>query len=51
MANPATAGLCRLTRRPDKALPPAEMLRQFIAQKLDAEKYDLKVTFIRRSTG
>jgi TolA-binding protein/peroxiredoxin len=29
----------------DKALPPAEMLKQYIEQKLDAETYDLNVTF------
>jgi tetratricopeptide (TPR) repeat protein len=28
----------------DKPLPPAEMLKQFAAQKLDAQNYDLKVT-------
>lgn len=28
----------------DKPLPPAEQLKQFIEQKLDAEKYDLKMT-------
>jgi TolA-binding protein len=29
----------------DKALPPAEMLKQFTAQKLDAQSYDLNVEF------
>src|SRR5206468_335623 len=28
----------------DKPIPPAEMLKQFTAQKLDAQHYDLKVT-------
>ncbi len=30
----------------DKALPPSEMLKQYIEEKLDAEKYDLNVTFV-----
>ena len=30
----------------DKALPPADMFAKFTAQKLDAEKYDLKVAFL-----
>ena len=29
----------------DKPLPPSELLKQFVAQKLDAQNYDLNVTF------
>src|SRR5206468_1078306 len=30
----------------DKALPPADQLKMFAAQKLDAQTYDMNVTFV-----